>query len=248
MNISFDKIYCISYLERMERREFMEYQFKELGIFDKVEFVNALDLSKILPEKILDDVNKNVSLFPIFSCALSHYTCVKSAKLFGYKKILILEDDMCFLKNKETLELFFNNLPDDWDYIKYMYVWYFNTIKLNENILYYPLNSGMFGDNNTNAGIYALNERAIDLYLSICEKNKLNTSDYIKFFFNSFKNSPLKSYIPSKLICTQYLYLIDENKYKPGNVKQFGHPMFDFNSNDFYLPKTKLKSILNNNR
>ena len=109
------------------------------GEFDKVEFVNAFDLSKILPEKILDDVNKNVSLFPIFGCVLSHYTCVKSAKLFGYKKILILEDDMCFLKNKETLELFFNNLPDDWDYIKYMYVWYFNTIKLNENILYYFL-------------------------------------------------------------------------------------------------------------
>ena len=45
----------------------------------------------------------------------------------------------------------------------------------------------MFGDNNTNAGIYALNERAIDLYLSICEKNKLNTSDYIKFFLIHLK-------------------------------------------------------------
>ena len=53
MNVIFDKIYCISYLERMDRRRFMEYQFNILGILDKVEFINAFDFSKILPEDVL---------------------------------------------------------------------------------------------------------------------------------------------------------------------------------------------------
>ena len=252
MNVIFDKIYCISYLERMDRRRFMEYQFNILGILDKVEFINAFDFSKILPEDVLKGVHENIQKFPIFGCALSHYKCVKHAKLFGYKKILILEDDMCFSKNLTLIHKYFNALPHDWDYIKYMYRWLEKPLdpkQFENKIQYINLKSGILGNANVNAGAYALNEKAIDLYLEITESNKLNTSDYIKYFFSDFKDSPLNSYVPCALICVQNIYLDEKCYYTTDeNIPQYGIPLLYFNIDDFFQPETKFDSLLKKGR
>lgn len=252
MEVIFDKIYCISYLERMDRRNFMEFQFKILGLLNKVEFINAFDFSKILPKEVLNGVNKNVNEFPIFGCALSHYKCVKHAKLFGYKKILILEDDICFNKNFEIIYKYFNFLPKDWDYIKYMYKWNekpLDNIILEKSVGYINLHTGILGDSNTNAGAYALNEKAIDLYLEIVENEKLNTSDYIKYFFTDFKNSPLNSYVPGAQVCLQSIYLSEDNLYTcDENIPYYGIPLFYINIDDFFHPETKFDSLLKKGR
>lgn len=105
MKTTFDKIYCINFLPNKYRREFMQYQFNDLGL--DVEFYDAIDYSKVLK-------NINISNFPVFGCSESHYHCIKKSQLLGYEKILILEDDVCFLKDKKTVEYFLNELPNDW--------------------------------------------------------------------------------------------------------------------------------------
>ena len=129
------------------------------------------------------------NMHKVLGCALSHYTCIKSAKLLGYKNVLILEDDTCFIKDILLLKEYLNNLPADWDYIKYslchsdyrnITALYKTVNNINEN--YFLINKELPAWFSSNcSGAYALNEKTMDYYINTFENSKLTPADKIQY-------------------------------------------------------------------
>ena len=251
----FEKIYCIQFLDSPQRRKFMSKQFKDYNL--NVEFINAIDFKKLAFFKIIKKKRMPSFFHKILGCALSHYTCVKSAKSLGYKNVLILEDDICFLKNKNVFNSYLNNLPKDWDIIRFAFTTdynenylnhyeLFNSIKTNDK--YIKINN-LFSDTfrTNNAGSYALNEKAIDFYLESFENSGLIEADTMKYIFNNFNSSPFKTYTSKiGLMYQQICFPKTSNNTKPYFVK-FAAPLHNINPNDFNTPKEFLKSTIAGN-
>lgn len=85
----FDKIFCISVVERSDRREMAKSQFAGVGLLDRVEFVIVVRH----PE------NPEQGIFE------SHLLCLEKGLDAGARHILIFEDDVFFSKfDAQTLD------------------------------------------------------------------------------------------------------------------------------------------------
>ncbi len=173
LNIFFDKIYCINTLENTERREDVSEKFKLLGI--EVEFFNTVRYD--LNQQLIDIYNKGKKVFKFdaeVSCAMSHYSCIKKAKLKNYRNVLILEDDVTFVRNfNEVIKSYLELVPDDWD------VLYFYSGVYGWNLKHKFLDNTMkiFKSANVNGTLaYAVNNK---MYSSILEEydSKFDISD-----------------------------------------------------------------------
>lgn len=129
LNQYFDKIYIITLERSNERHEFIRKSLPELNYefhwgTDGKEF--SIDtfidkglynshLSKQL--RILNDQASNDMLVNAVACALSHTGIHKKMLDNGYKKVLVLEDDIVIGKNSNPIQLQkgFDELPGDWD-------------------------------------------------------------------------------------------------------------------------------------
>jgi len=120
LNDHFDKVICISLVEREDKKKKAEKKFDELGM--SVEFHRP----------VIHGYNKNIVKYlsntPIskfneghpneIGAALEHYTVIKTAYLQGVEKLFIFEDDCLFhSKFNELLPKYLDKLPTDWDMI-----------------------------------------------------------------------------------------------------------------------------------
>ncbi|MBN2591428.1 MAG: glycosyltransferase family 25 protein [Sedimentisphaerales bacterium] len=93
----FDQVYCISVLNRTERRAEAQKQFEKVGLKDKVEFV-VVEKNIESPEKGIYD---------------SHLACIRKGLQAGASRILIFEDDIIFDRfNTTTLSRCINFLSE----------------------------------------------------------------------------------------------------------------------------------------
>jgi GR25 family glycosyltransferase involved in LPS biosynthesis len=107
LNDYFDKIYCINLDRRTDRWEECQKIFKKLEI--EVERFSAVD------GKLLTLPHGNVYNAELAG-SMSHTEIIKMAKEKGYKNILILEDDIEFKPELNTLfEEYIKQVPTDWD-------------------------------------------------------------------------------------------------------------------------------------
>ncbi len=103
----FDRVYCISIDDRVDRREQAKAQFAAVGLLDRVEFV----IVSRHPE------NREQGIFE------SHLHCLKNGLAEDAQNILVFEDDVffenfqvenlhraCCLRTGKQLELFFSGL------------------------------------------------------------------------------------------------------------------------------------------
>lgn len=123
----FDKIYIINLVNRTERREFVENELKAIGIYDelvnsgKLEWVEAIRLP--LTQKVMDcmylsgDVDFSYAdkqqKLGQFMCTSEHYRVIKKSIYKGYNRILVLEDDICIMKNFAYIMKALEQAPDD---------------------------------------------------------------------------------------------------------------------------------------
>lgn len=123
----FDKIYVLNLLERKDRRDFILSQFKAWGIYEelvssgKLEIIEAIKLPWIT-EPIVKSINDyGLGIFysyerhnvGLYNCTCEHYKIIKRSLLKGYEKILILEDDACFLKNYAQFIEALEKMPEE---------------------------------------------------------------------------------------------------------------------------------------
>ena len=115
LNKFFDAIFCLNLERRPDRKLQAEAEFKKHNI--NVEFVTGID-GKLLPDP--EAISKDQ--LPVspgdIGCTLSHLKIVQLAKERGLKQILILEDDVEFAENFNTVfPDYFSQVPEDWDFL-----------------------------------------------------------------------------------------------------------------------------------
>ena len=218
MNTIFDKIYVVSLITNKIRQEFIKYQFNELNI--KYEFIygsdfynikndgnnNLIKYPNVWNEKYFKNM-PNANISKDFGCTLTHYNAVLQAYELGYENVLIIEDDICFIKDKKLIYTYLNNIPEDadfitWDFrfecLDYAKEHIINVKNINRNNLWYKIDNNydiigglMFG---------LMNRETMEVYLNN-QHESLNMSDHVNGIFN---NATVNRYIATQCICTDH--------------------------------------------
>lgn len=119
LHLPFEEVYCINLVEREDKYQYQVKQFLQLGILDKVIFHR--DVKYPFVNEISEFLRKhqNGCIFKsAFNCTRNHYRIIKSAYLRGVKSIMIIEDDNNFYNDIDTLQKYFDNIPEDWEILR----------------------------------------------------------------------------------------------------------------------------------
>ena len=213
MQTLFDKIYVISLISNKDRQEFIKYQMKELDI--DFEFIYGIDFYNLKHDRFNNEI-----IYPslvdfdflnndkMYGCTLMHYYAILQAYEIGYNNILIIEDDSCLIKDKNILNYYLNNIPDNCDFITYtprfidddernQFKKLISLYKNNNKIKYIKLNNKNY-NSLCGTGMYGLmNRQTMKLYLENQRKN-FNCADHIK---GIFENSIINRYTTFNAIC-----------------------------------------------
>ena len=119
MKTIFDKIYVLSLITNKTRQEHIKYQFEDLGI--DFEFIYGTDFQNIKYDAQENEINYPnvwakeyyakifINKYADFGCTLTHYNAISFAYHLGYNNVLVIEDDICFIKDKSIIEYYLNN-------------------------------------------------------------------------------------------------------------------------------------------
>ena len=122
-NKYFDRIYCIHFVQYTKRRQLLEFELNRVGILNSGIFqYQFTDRSNIkLCECVLTKLpySNIIRNYTYISVILGHYYCIRQAYTKGYERILILEDDVRFLKDLNLIQQILQNKPKDGNIILY---------------------------------------------------------------------------------------------------------------------------------
>lgn len=115
----FDGIYLVHYIDQDDRWEFLKRQFKEIGIDDKilhVRYAYPNRFSEMVTEKVKSEhgVGWN-TLSGWTDAAMNNLGLMYEARHAKSKRILLIENDVAFLKDLQFLEKAFDAIPEDAD-------------------------------------------------------------------------------------------------------------------------------------
>ena len=193
-----DHIFCIHYLPN-NRLENISKQFDYIGIDihnnNLFSFEYGIE-NQLFVDQIKDYCNKYNKLFEgafdyqryMFEVGLNIYHVLKIAQYKKYKRIIIFEDDIKFLKDldyiKNALDYIFEQ---DFDYVhcdpNYTrmyrgiedYLFSYNLISKPDNPYFYKLKYAYKQTCIYDAGFMILSSNAIDLIISLFEKSQITT-------------------------------------------------------------------------
>lgn len=119
----FDKIYCLSLADNLERRKQALPDFGRIGLLES-NFIWKLTVRNPFYKYIWSNpsfrcekwwINNDTAL----NCTLGHYEIMKEALALGYSNILILEDDCRFHNDRDFVWSVFDNTPENYDICLY---------------------------------------------------------------------------------------------------------------------------------
>lgn len=115
-DLYFDKVFYINLKKDILRNESIVAQFTRFGIKNYERF-EALEINHLPALDKYRNFNKKDERYVLgqLSCRASHVELVRTAKLRGYSRILIFEDDILILQNPNELLTRNNEILNDWD-------------------------------------------------------------------------------------------------------------------------------------
>lgn len=197
IKLPFDKIFCLNLCERPDRRVFMEDQFRKLGILDQITWQEAVKHPHgNLIAKAFRDSGGNgwLNQENEYSCVREHYTMIKSSYLRGYDHILILEDDISLLNDKDTFAKLISSIPEDYDILRFCAYWDDTYISgLDKSVIKWDLDYSSFWG----ASGYALNREGMrylidyfDAYLEAADCPLFRTDRIVASGLKIFNSNP----------------------------------------------------------
>lgn len=190
----FDKIICIHYLPYTERLEPIKKELKRVGILDLPQFEFYETVDNHFYQYVLDGIPKNrlcsidnTNKYRVnktnINYTIDSFSLLKKLQFFGYKRVLILEDDISFVVDINTIHKVIKSTPMDFDVINYdPYVVNGEFTRVNEFINEYK-NSKIFNMSMCGLSINAINHiiskqidklNPFDIYMSL-QTNGLKT-------------------------------------------------------------------------
>lgn len=112
---TFDRIVVICCTKYIDRQVAVKKELERIGLIDRAEFF--WDFPSPFTDRLKDSIHctnylSNRSAFNIF---LNHYRVIKETFLRGFKNVLIIEDDVRFLKDGMKLADAVRSIPPDYD-------------------------------------------------------------------------------------------------------------------------------------
>lgn len=195
MNNICDKIYCIHFKPYTDRIEPLKQELQRAGI--DVQFVFTEDHGKDPVEQASD----------------GHLECIRDALKNNYKKIIIMEDDIRFLKNINKVNEYFKNFPEDADIVLFDYIIHAPRKQQKEIIAKLRGRNKYFFKYNTqifwSAACYFLSEKGMKHILINQENNRLPPDHYTSYLSKSIDREvdlKLNRYLPCECLCIQKIY------------------------------------------
>lgn len=116
----FDHIYCLHYLPTENRLPKIKEELKRVGIDENADYFSwVYDYPSPVNDMIYNDKRLNMSVTLrssgrdyIKRVSMKHYEIIKEAYSLGYKKILILENDIRFHRDLDYINKMLLNIPD----------------------------------------------------------------------------------------------------------------------------------------
>lgn len=209
----FDKIYCLSLTNEIDRYNNCVNQFNKLNLsvdfwytckrkWNHIEYV-VPGIRTQYYDYVCGYKDNPYGYSGFFNCALEQYTIIKTSYERGMNHIAIIEDDIKFIDDKNKILTYLNNIPNDFNIIKFQ----------NSNPNNYILNSNNFYhsvykcfDNPDfhyfSSMFYALDRKGMEIYIDYFDNIEFTGSDLIfEKLFNKYKNSEYKFYTINDIIC-----------------------------------------------
>lgn len=192
------KYYWINIDKSIDRRVFMEEQFKKLNL-DNIR-INAIipdDLSSVLneitpyicgnPECSYID-NKNCKFE--FCCLCSHIKAIQEALKSNDDYFIIMEDDIC-IPFKLDFNKLINDLPNDFEIFQMMILYEPSTNSLYNNLYLSNINYIKYRPIIPSTGMYLISRKGAEKLINLYYKN--NKYDFKSF--NSIKVADILLYL-----------------------------------------------------
>ena len=221
----FDAIYCISLADNITRRDDLKKELSRVGILNSNIFHWKITVKNELYKYIWNNPSLKANkwwfhLTGTLNCTLEHYAVYKECLALGYKRVLILEDDIVFLKDIKEIEKAIDNIPENYDILKFNS--YFSGTEgeiqkvINDNKIndYYFDYSSL---QQISAACYAVSLKAM-LILSKYQETFYQPSDAILNVQNTEIDSKLVRVSTIKDICIQNFTYKDDLKYEDDEV------------------------------
>lgn len=180
----FDYIGVVCYTGYKERVAELQVELKRIGIADRVQY--HWDSPSVYRDCLYKAVGMSTynSKGGSFFMGVNNYNVIKVAYELGCRNVLVMEDDISFLKNTNLINAILASTPTDWDMLM------LDRSKPSEvsieefkrhtseriNNYWCPLKKA------TGCGCYALSRRGMEHYLNLIENevrnNKIRNSDF----------------------------------------------------------------------
>lgn len=215
MRLPFDKVYCLNISKVQDRRKYMEEMFRENNVENDIIFTEYTDLDFMKNNKHTHELcrvlysmfdiherdnftkHKENKMINCLSCLANHYQIIKYNYDIGTDTICVFEDD-AKITDKELFEHYLNNLPDDWDIIRYGILhWY--DFSGDTNLYNKKIQKECIVGNQC----YAMNRKGMELYIDYITNNRILYADLIWENINTKCNI---YYTKDKLVLPSYKF------------------------------------------
>ena len=119
----FSHIYCLHYLPYTDRVSPLLDELNRVGLLKAKNFSFKYTYDSPFYDKLMEMGIKmhHAALVSkrLFKCTMGHYFVLKEAEGLNYERILIIEDDVKFLKDLSLLKEILESTPDDADVVLY---------------------------------------------------------------------------------------------------------------------------------
>ena len=116
----FDQIYCIHYLPNAGKRPRLLAELRRVGILDSGIFQMRYTTPSPYDEVIWEKEKSKMAPRPCFvNICLEIRKCLAESVALGYKRLLLLEDDVCFLRDLDELQKLLDASPKGYGIVQY---------------------------------------------------------------------------------------------------------------------------------
>lgn len=229
----FDHIFMLTLSHRKDRHNFMESQLNYYGYtgvdLEQIKkFTTVYTTTWPYNKVIMDALNTSANRICLrrpneYDCTRNHYNIIKTAYDLGYERILIMEDDICFLK-PELLKEALSHMPDDYDLLQLSgfttnsYALRFQELReKGEMFTKVPNSFGLWC-----TALYALNREGMKWYMSFIE-TRMSVADM-----------PLYVHPENTYVATLPWAIQQDKAENPSDIRDAGNDDIDYNNMNTY--------------
>lgn len=204
----FDYIGVVCYTGYIERVQRLRNELARVGLGNRV--VYHWDYPNPFEEKLISSLHFQCERTKkAFHCGYNNYSIIKTAYSLGCKSVLVMEDDVRFLKDVAALENVVRSLPQDYDLAMMDKNWPSLEYSFREKIIKRRVNESWIEfDKFLSSGCYAMSRTGMERFINVYEKSAFGEGGILKsndqYFNRQSLGNDLKLYAAQPNLCCQW--------------------------------------------